>query len=77
MWYSCALSLLLSSFLNILGHNCWGILWAPASGLAMAELIVDGESRLFNMNPFRLDRFVENSSRRGKKIGATDVGEQW
>ena len=25
------------------GHSCWGILNSPASGKAMAELIVDGE----------------------------------
>lgn len=25
------------------GHSCWGILNSPASGAAMAELIVDGE----------------------------------
>jgi glycine/D-amino acid oxidase-like deaminating enzyme len=25
------------------GHSCWGILNAPASGAAMAELIADGK----------------------------------
>jgi glycine/D-amino acid oxidase-like deaminating enzyme len=30
------------------GHNCWGILWAPASGLAMAELIATGKSSTIN-----------------------------
>lgn len=26
------------------GHNCWGMLNAPATGLAMSELLLDGES---------------------------------
>jgi len=26
------------------GHNCWGILWAPVSGKAMSELILDGRA---------------------------------
>lgn len=34
------------------GHSCWGILNAPASGLAMAELIVDGQSRTVDLTPF-------------------------
>ena len=27
------------------GHSCWGILNAPATGQAMAELIVDGKEQ--------------------------------
>lgn len=34
------------------GHNCWGILNAPASGAAMAELIADGESTTVDLRPF-------------------------
>ncbi len=34
------------------GHNCWGMLNAPASGLAMAELIADGASRSIDLSPF-------------------------
>lgn len=34
------------------GHSCWGILNAPASGLAMAELIVDGSSTAVDLSPF-------------------------
>ena len=26
------------------GHNCWGILWAPVSGKAMSELMLDGKA---------------------------------
>ena len=34
------------------GHNVWGILNAPATGEAMAELIVDGEARTVDLTPF-------------------------
>jgi glycine/D-amino acid oxidase-like deaminating enzyme len=34
------------------GHNVWGILNAPATGEAMAELIVDGEAHTVDLNPF-------------------------
>jgi glycine/D-amino acid oxidase-like deaminating enzyme len=34
------------------GHSCWGILNAPASGLAIAELIVDGQAHSVDLTPF-------------------------
>jgi glycine/D-amino acid oxidase-like deaminating enzyme len=34
------------------GHSVWGILNAPATGEAMAELIVDGMSRTVDLAPF-------------------------
>ena len=34
------------------GHSCWGILNAPASGLAMAELIVDGRAQSVDLRPY-------------------------
>ena len=40
------------------GHNCWGMLNAPASGRAMAELLCDGASSSIDLSPFdpaRLD----------------------
>ena len=40
------------------GHSCWGILNAPASGLAMAELIVDGEAHSVNLTPFAPHRLM-------------------
>jgi glycine/D-amino acid oxidase-like deaminating enzyme len=39
------------------GHNCWGILNAPASGVAMAELIATGESTGVDLRPFSPARF--------------------
>ncbi len=34
------------------GHNVWGILNAPATGEAMAELIVDGTAHTVDLTPF-------------------------
>ena len=34
------------------GHNCWGMLNAPASGRAMAELLCDGASSSVDLAPF-------------------------
>ena len=39
------------------GHNVWGILNAPATGEAMAELIVDGETHTVDLAPFDPGRF--------------------
>ena len=34
------------------GHSVWGILNAPTTGAAMAELIVDGVARKVDLRPF-------------------------
>ncbi|CAI5523696.1 unnamed protein product [Closterium sp. Naga37s-1] len=34
------------------GHTCWGILNAPATGLAVAELAVDGRASCVDLRPF-------------------------
>jgi glycine/D-amino acid oxidase-like deaminating enzyme len=34
------------------GHSVWGMLNAPATGEAMAELIVDGAARTVDLAPF-------------------------
>ena len=59
------------------GHNCWGILWAPVSGKAMSELIVDGEASCVNLKPFAPARFAPKKTGRGRKRGEAPVGEQW
>lgn len=62
------------------GHNCWGILWAPACGLAMADLLVTGQTSLFNMQPFTPERYLvpgQPLRHRGKKMGVEPKGEQW
>ncbi len=34
------------------GHSVWGILNAPATGEAMAELVIDGAARTVDLSPF-------------------------
>jgi glycine/D-amino acid oxidase-like deaminating enzyme len=60
------------------GHNCWGILWAPISGLCMAELMIEGRCRTVDLEPFQVGRFSKaRQNDRGKKKGGVSVGEQW
>jgi len=33
-------------------HNCWGILNAPATGAALAELVLDGRSSRVDLAPY-------------------------
>lgn len=39
------------------GHSCWGILNSPATGLALAELIVKGKATSLDLGPFDPSRF--------------------
>lgn len=60
------------------GHNCWGILWAPVTGLAMSELLVDGKSKSVDLSSFDPARFSQRAKGgRGRKQGTSAVGEQW
>ena len=56
-----------------------GIAWAPACGLAMSELILDGQCKSINLAPFDPSRFtpVKDRGSRGRKKRGVDVGEQW
>jgi glycine/D-amino acid oxidase-like deaminating enzyme len=40
------------------GHSVWGILDAPATGEAMAELILDGAARSTDLSPFNPARLA-------------------
>jgi glycine/D-amino acid oxidase-like deaminating enzyme len=40
------------------GHSCWGILNAPATGLCMSELIMNGTSTTVDISPFDPQRIV-------------------
>ncbi|GFZ18765.1 FAD-dependent oxidoreductase family protein [Actinidia rufa] len=40
------------------GHSCWGILNGPATGAAVAELILDGRSSIVDLSPFSPARFI-------------------
>eukprot|EP00195_Chlamydomonas_chlamydogama_P013559 CAMPEP_0202891534 /NCGR_PEP_ID=MMETSP1392-20130828/1578_1 /ASSEMBLY_ACC=CAM_ASM_000868 /TAXON_ID=225041 /ORGANISM="Chlamydomonas chlamydogama, Strain SAG 11-48b" /LENGTH=400 /DNA_ID=CAMNT_0049575319 /DNA_START=116 /DNA_END=1318 /DNA_ORIENTATION=+ len=60
------------------GHNCWGILWAPVTGLAMSELVVDGRSVVVDLSAFDPARFMPKRGKgRGKNVAGVAVGEQW
>jgi len=65
------------------GHNCWGILWAPVTGLVMSEVLVEGQSTTVDLSPFSPHRFYtppKNSrspNKRGRSQQGTPVGEQW
>jgi glycine/D-amino acid oxidase-like deaminating enzyme len=39
------------------GHSCWGILNGPATGLMLAEMIVDGKATSVASKPFEPSRF--------------------
>jgi glycine/D-amino acid oxidase-like deaminating enzyme len=41
------------------GHSCWGILNGPATGMAMAELIVDGAASCVDLSPYDPNRFED------------------
>mmetsp|Transcript_61005 Transcript_61005/g.154991 ORF Transcript_61005/g.154991 Transcript_61005/m.154991 type:complete len:127 (-) Transcript_61005:74-454(-) len=40
------------------GHGCWGVMNSLASGLAMSELIIDGEATSVDLSPFDPERFA-------------------
>ena len=63
------------AFINC-AHNCWGILWAPVSGLAMSQLLVDGKSSVVDLRPFDPARFMAPKAKgtRGRKRGEAPVG---
>ena len=57
------------------GHNCWGILWAPVTGLAMTELLVDGASSSVDLDAFDPLRFRPDArQKRRKSSGREHVG---
>ncbi|KAK9284148.1 hypothetical protein L1049_023316 [Liquidambar formosana] len=45
------------------GHNCWGILNGPATGAAVAELVVDGQASIVDLSAFSPARFVGGRKR--------------
>ncbi|XP_060187634.1 putative oxidoreductase TDA3 [Lycium barbarum] len=40
------------------GHSCWGILNGPATGAAMAELVLDGHASIVDLSRFNAARFA-------------------
>ncbi|KQK20894.1 putative oxidoreductase C1F5.03c [Brachypodium distachyon] len=45
------------------GHSCWGILNAPATGAALAELILDGQAKTVDLTLFSPARFLKKRRR--------------
>ncbi|KAL9273502.1 putative oxidoreductase TDA3 [Drosera capensis] len=45
------------------GHSCRGILNAPATGAALAELILNGRSSIVDLSPFSPARFRKSEKR--------------
>lgn len=45
------------------GHSCWGILNGPATGAAMAELVLDGKASIIDLTRFCPSRFVSGRRR--------------
>ena len=46
------------------GHSVWGILNAPATGEAVAELILDGTTQVVDLSPFDPARLAALDARR-------------
>ncbi|KAK8956557.1 hypothetical protein KSP39_PZI000444 [Platanthera zijinensis] len=44
------------------GHSCWGILNGPATGAALAELILEGRSTTVDLEPFNPARFLQRKA---------------
>ncbi|KAF7852396.1 hypothetical protein BT93_L0941 [Corymbia citriodora subsp. variegata] len=45
------------------GHSCWGILNGPATGAAVAELVLEGRARTVDLTRFSPARFVVSRKR--------------
>ncbi|XP_057978886.1 putative oxidoreductase TDA3 [Malania oleifera] len=45
------------------GHSCWGILNGPATGAAVAELVLDGRSTIVDLSEFSPARFLGSKRR--------------
>lgn len=51
----------LPGFVVAAGFSGHGLMMAPATGLAIAELVADGESRTFDITPLAVDRFARGA----------------
>lgn len=50
------------NFLMAFGYSGHGVMSAPATGIALSELILEGASRSLDIHPFRLTRFAEGEA---------------
>ena len=56
------------------GHGVWGILNAPATGEAVAELILDGAARTIDLSPFDPARLAVQESGHARAVTRTFRG---
>lgn len=47
------------------GHGVWGVLLGPATGLALTQLLLTGQSRVVDLSPFHPGRFAHCDSEEG------------
>ena len=60
------------------GTNCWGLLWGPVVGKALAEQVALGEPKSLRFQPaFDPARYMKAAGKRGRKQRGQQVGEQW
>ena len=62
------------------GTNCWGLLWGPVVGRALAEQVALGKPTSLSFVPsFDPKRYMARgqAGTRGRKQRGTSVGEQW
>ena len=51
----------LPSFINAAGFSGHGIMHAPATGLVIAEEVLDGSAHSFAIDPLRIERYRTGS----------------
>ncbi len=56
------------------GMSGTGFKVAPAVGLCMAELMLEGRARTVDLHPFRFSRFAENAPLKGRYEYAKFLG---
>ncbi|NTV64988.1 MAG: FAD-binding oxidoreductase [Oscillochloris sp.] len=58
----------LSGYIDASGFSGHGIMHSPASGMLIAEEILDGRTHTINIDELRIDRFAETSARTERHI---------
>lgn len=53
---------LVGNFLMAFGFSGHGVMSAPATGIAISELLLDGQSTSLDIHPFRMTRFAEGDA---------------
>jgi len=51
----------LPSFINAAGFSGHGIMHSPATGVIIAEEVLDGRAHTFDIDPLRIERYATGS----------------